>query len=144
MFLMDSDHASVLWFGRGKELDNLRLRLSRHDEDDFSISIITVEEQLRGWLAYVAKARDQEGLIKGYQELKSVVLRHAVTPVTEYGMVAAEVFEDLRNQKIRIGTMDLQIAAIAIANDLVLLTRNTVDFNRVPNLQFEDWTKQQG
>jgi len=36
--------------------------------------------------------------------------------------------------------MDLRIAAIAIANDLTLLTRNAIDFERVPNLHFEDWT----
>jgi len=36
--------------------------------------------------------------------------------------------------------MDLRIASIAIANQITLLTRNTVDFERIPNLLFEDWT----
>ena len=43
-------------------------------------------------------------------------------------------------QKVRIGTMDLRIAATAISNGLILLTRNTVDFERVPGLTLEDWT----
>ena len=38
------------------------------------------------------------------------------------------------------GTMDLKIAAITIANDATLLTRNVVDFQRIPNLRIEDWT----
>lgn len=54
--------------------------------------------------------------------------------------VAAEVFQELRGQKVRVGTMDLRIAAIAIANGMTLLTRNTVDFERIPGLTFEDWT----
>ena len=46
----------------------------------------------------------------------------------------------MRRQRIRIGTMDLRIAATALANGMTVLTRNIVDFGRVPNLTVEDWT----
>ena len=36
--------------------------------------------------------------------------------------------------------MDLRIGAIAIANGMTVLTCNTVDFERIPGLSFEDWT----
>ncbi len=36
--------------------------------------------------------------------------------------------------------MDLRIASIAIANQMTLLTRNSVDFERIPNVSIEDWT----
>jgi len=36
--------------------------------------------------------------------------------------------------------MDLKIAAIALANDATLLTRNLSDFNKVPDLHAEDAT----
>jgi tRNA(fMet)-specific endonuclease VapC len=42
--------------------------------------------------------------------------------------------------KIRIGTMDLRIAAIALTHGATLLSRNLVDFKRVPELEVEDWT----
>jgi tRNA(fMet)-specific endonuclease VapC len=35
--------------------------------------------------------------------------------------------------------MDLRIASVELANDMTLLTRNTVDFERVPALRIEDW-----
>jgi tRNA(fMet)-specific endonuclease VapC len=54
---------------------------------------------------------------------------------------AAAIFDQLRAQKIRIGTNDLAIAAIALSVSGVLVTRNTLDFQRVPGLAMEDWTK---
>jgi tRNA(fMet)-specific endonuclease VapC len=36
--------------------------------------------------------------------------------------------------------MDLWIAAIALTNSMTVLTRNRVDFERVPGLTVEDWT----
>lgn len=38
-----------------------------------------------------------------------------------------------------IGPLDLQIAAIALANGCTLVTHNTFEFGRVPNLLMEDW-----
>jgi tRNA(fMet)-specific endonuclease VapC len=43
-------------------------------------------------------------------------------------------------QKIRIGTQDLRIAALVMANNGILVTRNRQDFERVPGLRFEDWS----
>jgi len=55
--------------------------------------------------------------------------------------VAATIFDKLRGQKIRIGTNDLAIAAITLSVNGILVTRNAVDFQRVPGPVFEDWTK---
>ena len=38
-----------------------------------------------------------------------------------------------------IGAYDLQIAAIALVNNLTLITHNTREFERVDGLQIEDW-----
>jgi len=38
-----------------------------------------------------------------------------------------------------IGSNDLQIAAIALANNLILVTHNVREFSRVQGLQIEDW-----
>jgi len=48
-------------------------------------------------------------------------------------------FLNLRRQGVRIGSLDLKIACIALAQDVTLLTRNTTDFTQVPDLQLENW-----
>ena len=50
-----------------------------------------------------------------------------------------EVRESLASAGTPIGPYDLQIAAIALANDLTLVTHNTREFSRVNGLQLEDW-----
>lgn len=54
---------------------------------------------------------------------------------------AADQFTALRRKRIRIGTMDLKIASIALVNDALLLSSNLRDFSLVPNLRCEDWLR---
>jgi len=53
----------------------------------------------------------------------------------KYSMIRAH----LERQGTPIGTNDLMIASIALARDLTLVTHNTREFSRVPNLKIEDW-----
>ena len=57
----------------------------------------------------------------------------------EYGKICAH----LQKQGTPIGTMDMLIAASAIASGLTLVTNNTREFERVPNLSLENWVQQQ-
>lgn len=61
-------------------------------------------------------------------------------PVLDFDKDAAARYQSMRRARIRIGTMDLKIAAIALALDATLLSRNVADFRQVPNLKVEDWT----
>jgi tRNA(fMet)-specific endonuclease VapC len=61
--------------------------------------------------------------------------------VVDFDAAAATQFQHLRKQRLRVGTMDLKIAAIVLASNATLLTRNFVDFRKVSGLQFDDWTR---
>lgn len=54
-----------------------------------------------------------------------------------YGKIRA----DLERKGTPIGPMDMLIAARAKAEDLILVTNNTREFERVEELEVEDWTK---
>jgi tRNA(fMet)-specific endonuclease VapC len=137
MLILDTDHASELGF---RSAAGLRL-LSRLDQSgsDIVITAITVEEQLRGWLAALKRHADPSMQVRDYARLVCQVELHAAWTILPWDTDAVRVFNDLRKQRIRIGTQDLKIAAVALAHEVVLLTRNTVDFQQVPGLRFENW-----
>ena len=137
MLVLDTDHLSEL---EVRSAPGLRLvtRLSAR-RDDAVITAVTVEEHLRGWLAEIrsrTKPRDQ---IRAYARLVRTVEAHAKWTILPWDEDAVRVFESLVKRRIRIGTQDLKIAAITLAHDATLLTRNTGDFAQVPGLKFEDW-----
>jgi len=45
----------------------------------------------------------------------------------------------LRRQGIAVSVPDLMIAAVALVHDLTLVTHNTADFQRIPDLRLVDW-----
>lgn len=59
--------------------------------------------------------------------------------VLEFSPSAGTRYQSLKDQKLRIGSRDLRIAAIALANDGIVVTRNQKDFSQVPGLKIEDW-----
>jgi tRNA(fMet)-specific endonuclease VapC len=60
--------------------------------------------------------------------------------VIEFDEKSATEFQRLKKLYPRLGSMDLKIAAIAIANDAILLTHNLTDFGQIQELRAEDWT----
>jgi tRNA(fMet)-specific endonuclease VapC len=77
--------------------------------------------------------------VVAYSRLVRQVELLASWVILPWDMSAAEIFQRLRSERVRIGTQDLKIASIALAHDAKLLTRNVQDFGRVPGLRFENW-----
>jgi len=136
MYVLDTDYVSLLQRQIGAGAERLRFRLSGIER---FTTIITYEEQMRGWLTWIAQAKSLVAQIERYSMLKRMVTSYAKISLLDFDRPAADEFERLRIQRIRIGTMDLKIAAIALANDATLLSRNLKDFSKVPGLKVEDW-----
>jgi tRNA(fMet)-specific endonuclease VapC len=60
--------------------------------------------------------------------------------IIDFSPAASNIYSSLINQKIKIGMQDLRIAAIALAEEGILVTRNQRDFGKVPDLKIEDWS----
>ena len=140
MYVLDSDHLSILQRQSGLEFSNLVKRCAAFNPSDFFITIISFHEQVNGWTKYVARAKNAPALTRGYMELEGILESFVRAQVLPFRAAAADIYNELRKRRVRIGAMDLRIASTVIANQMTLLTRNTVDFERVPDLTFEDWT----
>jgi tRNA(fMet)-specific endonuclease VapC len=103
------------------------------------VAIITVEERMRGWLAVIAKEGTALRQVAGYRELARLFEFYQEFEIVPFDESAALQFDDLRTQRLRLGTMDLKIAATALVNDALLLSANRRDFDRVPGLRVENW-----
>lgn len=139
MYLLDTDHPSILERG-GQNAQALLVTLSHINPNEVATTIITYEEQTRGWLSYMAASRSLEAQVQVYQELQQHLANFCAILVIGFEGAAASTFQRLKNTYRRLGSMDLKIAAIAIANDATLLTRNLSDFSQIEGLSAEDWT----
>jgi tRNA(fMet)-specific endonuclease VapC len=103
-------------------------------------TIVNFEEQMRGWLAYLARARTVRQQVEGYRRLSRQLDRYRSITVLDFDERSAVEFQRLRKRHRRIGTMDLKIAAIVLSRGDTLLSRNLPDFSQVDGLRVEDWT----
>ena len=139
MWLLDTDYLSILERGGSAALP-LQIRLDRVPIAEVGTTIVNYEEQMRGWLSRAAQANTPTQLLKAYARLEEHMATFRALAVLSFDAEAASEFEQLTKTHIRIGTMDLRIAAICLANNATLLSRNLKDFGQVPGLNIEDWS----
>src|SRR5437867_4430226 len=135
--LLDTNHYNELT--NDSSLGRKAQRRIEASAADVFISIVAVQEIVQGWLALINRqksGRDQVHAYKRFQDSIETLNKLTILPFDE---AAARLFEEFRTHRLRIGTMDLKIAAICMAHEGVLLTRNVADFERVPGLRAENW-----
>jgi tRNA(fMet)-specific endonuclease VapC len=137
---MDTDHISILQKQSGPEYATLIARIAQVPRADLAFCIVSFHEQVLGCNAYIAQARTSADVVRGYQMFDRVLSAFAAAVVLPFDANAAVAFDGLVANRVRIATMDLRIASIALSQGLTLLTRNTRDFSKVPGLVIEDWT----
>ena len=126
-------------FENSARCERLTLRMRAHADEMFGAPVVAIEEELRGWMALLARAREPARQVGAYQRLAATVEFFAGWIIVGFDDAAAAQFAHLRRLGVRIGSMDLKIASIALVQNVTLLTANTADFNAVPGLRFENW-----
>jgi tRNA(fMet)-specific endonuclease VapC len=140
MILIDTDHVTFLKYPESERGRRFIERLNAVPKSELvGVAIVTVEERMRGWLAAIAKERTAVRQVVGYRELALLLAFYQEFEIVPFDEAAAQQFEDLRGQRLRLGTMDLKIAATALVHNALLLSANQRDFERVPGLRVENW-----
>ena len=139
MVILDTDHVSLVFDGSAAGR-RIQQRLSALLPEDVGTTIITYEEQSRGWLSYISGAKNVTDQVEAYRRLENHLEYFKRLFVRGFSQSAAVEYQRLQ-KTVRIGTMDLRIAAIALTHHATVLSRNLRDFEKVPGLKIEDWSK---
>lgn len=130
IYLLDTNVCIQYMRGRSQALMTKILTVR---ESDIGISTITCAELEYG------SSRSQNPTITRRKQNDFL----ARFQIVDFDRRAAEFYGDARATLsmagLEIGKLDMLIAAIALANDLTLVTHNTREFSRVEGLRLEDW-----
>lgn len=135
LYVLDTDHVSL--FQRGHPI--VLQHLSTVAPANLAVTIITVEEQMRGWLNVIRRAGSSDKITIAYASLHTALDYFKSVQVLDFDRIAYVSYQSLRQQKLRIGTQDLHIAAIVLSIDGILVTRNQRDFAQIPGLTLRNW-----
>jgi tRNA(fMet)-specific endonuclease VapC len=132
-YLLDTNVCARYLNGRSPSV-RTRIRLTNRED-------IAVCSVVKGELFYGAmRSNNPEITLARQQQFLNLFVS------LSFDDVAALVYGEIRAELTRLGTPigpnDLQIAAIAMANNLILVTHNTREFGRVSGLQIEDWEEE--
>jgi tRNA(fMet)-specific endonuclease VapC len=137
MVILDTNHFSELE-RNGSAGQRLTARIHEKEAAVF-ITVVTSEEVLAGWLAKVRRQQSAAAQVEAYDDfIRGLESLHRANTLP-WSMDASNIFDELRRRGVRIGTLDLRIASIALNYDALVLTRNLVDFQRVPGLRVDNW-----
>lgn len=139
--LLDTDHLSILQRRGGADYAILVANLGHHQDSDIGVSVVSFHEQALGCNTLTNNFRSPADVFLGYELLARSIKDFRRFPVVPFDAAAQAIFDQLKAAKVRIGTMDLRVAAIALSRKLVVVTRNAQDFSQVPGLTLEDWTR---
>lgn len=126
-FLLDTNAVIAILNGNTQFITTMK----QYKPSDFTISSIVMFELFYG--AY--KSQNIEKNLARIALLPFEILAFSEQDAQQAGEIRAK----LAKQGIPIGTYDIQIAGQAIAQNLTLITHNVKEFQRVPNLDYEDW-----
>ena len=116
-----------------KQNPNVLAKIHENYQEGLAISSITLAELEYGVQASVNPEKNMVALLKFLTIVE--ILPFESSAAFEYGKIRA----DLRRKGTPIGNMDMLIAAHAKAENLIVVTHNTREFERVENLQLDDW-----
>ena len=130
--LVDTNILSLFFRGNPQVVAKFQTYLAEYDT--INLSIITYYEIVSG-----LKHRDAQKQLDQFLEFSS---QNTIVPLTqEAADDAANIYADLRKTGQPIDDIDLLIAGTAIANGLVVITQNRKHFDRITELEVEDWSE---
>ncbi len=135
LFILDTDHVSL----HQRKDPLVTARIKNCPSEELAVTVVTVGEQMRGRLAQLGHRKVD--LITAYELLRTTAEYFCGLRILPFDAIAQQLYHNLRSQKFHAGKLDLRIAAIALSQSSIVVTRNKRDFEQVPGLKIEDWSQ---
>jgi tRNA(fMet)-specific endonuclease VapC len=133
IYLLDTNIVSYWMRGDRRLIEKIK----RHKPSELSVSTITLAEIYYGIERSPVKKRERRN------KIRAILSQLSVLPFNESAALTyAQIRAGLERQGSVISERDIQIAAIAAANKLILVTHNVKEFSRIVNLKWEDWANE--
>jgi tRNA(fMet)-specific endonuclease VapC len=133
LYVLDTDHLTLLQHDHAE----VKGRVLAKNAWDVAITLITIEEQLGGWYTKIRQAKKPQEIAKAYAGFFRAYETSRSLRVLPFSAAAVDRYLLLRKAHPRSGKMDLAIAAIALEEKAVLVTRNLQDFEMIEGLADE-------
>jgi tRNA(fMet)-specific endonuclease VapC len=138
MTAFDTDVLTEILLGNAEYVRRASL-IPAHEQ---AVPVLVAEEIIRGRLNTVRQAEGGKARItieRAYELFACTLSDLREITILSYTARAEVLFQRWRNQKVRVPTHDLRIAAICVAHSATLASRNRRDFEIVPGLSVEYW-----
>lgn len=136
LFILDTDTLSLYQRNHPAVL----AAVAAHATDVLALATVTIEEQIGGWSKIARAARTPQQHENASHLLAALAPtwgRFTLLPMT---VAALARYEQLTKARLNVKGNDLRIAAVALEQSAVVVTRNLRDFGRVNGLRLEDWS----
>ena len=130
MYLLDTNIISYWMRGDNRVID----RIKKHSPSNLALSTVTLAEILYGIERSPMKKKERRLKI---EQISSLLGLYSFDEAAagEYAVIRAQ----LEREGMVISERDTQIASIAMANKLTVVTHNVKEFGRIGKLKVEDW-----
>ena len=138
MIVVDTDVLTAILLGNPALVE----RAAAIPVREQAVPVIVIEEIMRGRLNVIRQAeagRANVNIAHAYELFEETFTDFRRIQVLSYTSQADALYQQWRQQGIRIATHDLRIAATCVAHAGILISRNRLDFERVPGLRVEFW-----
>ena len=136
-YVLDTDIASLFLRGHPRVVANIVAHIS----EPIVWTVISLDELYSGWHSARNRAKNAQQLADSYRRLTETWQGMRDWPLLPYTVGAIARYENLKRRKLNVRGNDMRIAAIALEIiDGIVVTRNLVDFQRIPGVVCEDWS----
>ena len=139
--LLDTDHISLALRGN----PNVSDRLKSLPKSQWAVSVISIQEIFNGWIVSLNDPKYQDQQVELYTRLWQSNAFFQRAHILNFDVAANSIYQQLLQSNPNLGKRrlekDVKIAAVALAHQAILVTRNQKDFTLVPSLAIEDWNE---